>query len=491
MMNTGVSKMYACLYDECQCMNETNTINNEISIICMVQNTTRPLDTLHLRTSQPSLNIKTFQFYNYNLKSLPENLFANLSIEYLVLDLKEIELLKETSFSSIKLLTRLIIYHLNKFEQNFLANDIAKNLTSLSIELSGLTSLDNIGKDVRTCHNLKQLILSHNRLTSFASSKILAEMKSIETLKLNNNQIDTISFDIETESLKHLILSSNSISFIDEKTFKNVKNLILLDLFENKIKSIEPTTLLHVKNLLYLYLGNNYLMKLPNINSLSRLKQLDMRNQHGFLMSLSNDTFKFKIKTKNQISVYLDEYFIKQNLAHDWYLNANRPMELETTSFDLTLKTLESLFRTYLRKVERLNGEPSDNNNRNYIIYRLFSHQTTSIFDINYFANNYRIDYDFKVEKRNASIQDKLDCIITDFKGVAVNKTRLSCISKPSKDLTVSPVKSHGLKKVSLRNVSKFSKLKIEHLNFVPKSSSENLNFHKIFIAICILGIFV
>ena len=487
---SSVPRTFECLYDECQCMNETSTTNNQISIICLAQNSTG-IPSEQIDTNLQSLNIKTFQFYNYNLKALPYNLFANLTIEYLALDLKEVDLLEEKSFNSIKLLTHLAIYHLNRFENKFLSNHVANNLTSLSIELSDLASLDLIGKDISSCRNLNQLILSHNRLTDFVSSKILAEMKYIETLKLNNNQLENILFDIEMQSLKHLVLSSNKIRFIDDQTFKNVQNLVLLDLFENEIKAIEPHAFSHVKSLLYLYLGNNYLMKLPYVKCLVRLKQFDIKNQHGFLMGISNETFQFETRNKNQLNVYLDEHFLKQNLTYNWYFNANRPIQFEAFDFDLNLKHLEVLFRSYLRKDERFRSEPNDKSNKNYIIYRLLSQQTSSVFEINYFANNYQVDYEFQIENRMFSIRDQLDCLLTDFKGELAKKTRIFCTKRSNYNTSVW-IKPQSSKNMSERNVSKNFKSKKQNLNFIPKSSARslNLNLQNIFAIISIVKIF-
>ena len=486
----SVSKTFNCLYDECQCLNETNTFKNEISVICLSTNTKQASAT-QPDTNLQNVNIKTFQFYNYNLKSLPENLFANLTIEYLALDLKEVELLENNSLSSIKILTNLAIYHLNKFENDFLANNVANNLISLSIELSDLVSLDLIGNDISLCRNLNQLILSHNRLTSFVSGKILSDMKHIETLKLNNNQIETILFDIEIQSLKHLILSSNKIKFIDEKMFKNLKNLILIDLFENEIKSIEPHAFIHARSLLYLYLGNNYMMRLPSFECISRLKQLDIRNQHGFLMSISNSTFKFEITNNNQLNVYLDEYFMNHNITYDLYIKANRPIVFETFSFDLTLKNLETLFRSHLRKAKLPQIGQSNRNNKNYIIYRLLSQQTSSVFDINYFANNYLIDYDFQVENRVFLNRDRHECINTQYKGETIEKTLLFCENTMNSNASVT-IKSQLSKAISKKNVSKNLKLKLENLNFMPNSSAkeQNLKLQKILVAISFLASF-
>ena len=459
----ALSQKFECLYDECYCINEMNAGLNEteISIVCLAQNVDQTLSTKRPSMPTKSVRIKTFQIYNYNLKSLPANLFANMSIEYLAMDLKGVQLLEESSFANINSLTHLAMYHLNAFEARFLADHVIDNLVSLSIELSELATLDSLEKDLISCKNLNQLILSHNKLTSF-DSKLLAQMEHLETLKLNNNLLESVTFDVEMPALKHLILSSNKLKYLQEHTFKNLKNLILLDLFENELKSIEANAFVNAKSLFYLYLGNNYLSTLPNVTVASRLKQLDLRNQHGILMRSECDMFSFVSENNNQLTVYLDQFYVEQNVAYEWLLHANRPIVIETTSFDLSLKNLEMLFRNYLRKVENFSGESSYNMNKNYLIYRLLSQQTVSLFDLNYFTSTYQIDYAFNVTNTIYDTHEHLVCNLTEYIGdFNISKTRLFCVNKLKSAVPAEFIR--------LKSLSQTLKLKSEKKDIVDK----------------------
>lgn len=129
-----------CFFEECYCITEKTdaNINNEISIACLAQRINSNFST-KTSLSPKFFRIKSFQIYNYNSNHLPPQLFYDMNIDYLVIDLNFIKYLKLDTFEGIYSLNNLVLYHLNGFEQNFLSENL-KKLKFLSIELSGLTN---------------------------------------------------------------------------------------------------------------------------------------------------------------------------------------------------------------------------------------------------------------------------------------------------------------------------------------------------------------
>ena len=85
--------------------------------------------------------------------------------------------------------------------------------------------------------------------------------------------------------LQHLYLKKNLIMFINERHFKNLKNLIILDLSSNKIQNIHPSALNMLQKVSDLYLSQNSLNQIPE-NLFREMKSLKR------LMLFSND-FKY------------------------------------------------------------------------------------------------------------------------------------------------------------------------------------------------------
>jgi hypothetical protein len=129
-----------CFYDECYCITEKNDayVNNEISVACLAQKINSNFST-KTSLSPKYYRIRSFQIYNYNLNYLPSQIFYDMNIDYLVIDLNYIKYLKIDTFNGIYSLNNLVLYHLNGFEQNFISEHL-RGLKFLSIELSGLTN---------------------------------------------------------------------------------------------------------------------------------------------------------------------------------------------------------------------------------------------------------------------------------------------------------------------------------------------------------------
>jgi Leucine-rich repeat (LRR) protein len=145
---------------------------------------------------------------------------------------------------------------------------------------------------------LEEIDISKNELHSIDDAE-LAELKSLRTLRLSENFIGknggggggknesiekllkhsipayslflflSLAVDIAPDAfcslaqLQHLFLKKNFITHISEKHFRNLKNLIILDLSANKIQTIHPYAFHSLTKVSELYLSQNSLSQIP------------------------------------------------------------------------------------------------------------------------------------------------------------------------------------------------------------------------------------
>lgn len=95
--------------------------------------------------------------------------------------------------------------------------------------------IEQIPEDIFTLNQLRELLLSNNRI-SYINSSGLAKLPNLEVLDLNNNQITEIPKDIGTlQSLTKLYLRNNRISYINPNDLAQLPNLRVLDLSRNPL----------------------------------------------------------------------------------------------------------------------------------------------------------------------------------------------------------------------------------------------------------------
>ena len=187
-----------------------------------------------------------------NIQILPQNTFVNCKkLEKLILVKNEIAEVHEEVFAGLS-------------EMKFL--DLSLNLISI---LTPETFAD--------LNKLESLVLSHNKLTNM---DFLSSFGSLQTLKMNQNQIATLNFNVlATHSMLHeLHLKSNEISNIIPANDVTLKRLSYLDLEGNKLEALDLSGIA-TEALEYLDISGNQI-KLIHVN-MTRLQKLKTVHAKG------------------------------------------------------------------------------------------------------------------------------------------------------------------------------------------------------------------
>ena len=137
-----------------------------------------------------------------------------------------------------------------------------QNLTTLE-PLEGLTELTSLN-------------LSSNKLTleDEKSQNILASMKKLEFLYVNNNQITNLSCISDLKNLKRLYANGNSNTFKMKDIESLVSNLIALAVSQTTLNTISEC---EVNNITMLYIYYSDIRQLPDLSKFTELKFLDVR----------------------------------------------------------------------------------------------------------------------------------------------------------------------------------------------------------------------
>jgi internalin A len=108
--------------------------------------------------------------------------------------------------------------------------------------------------------NTKELILSHNQLTTLPES--IGNLVNLQYLNLCYNQLTILQEPIDNlVNLKELYLDHNKLTTLPE-LIGNLVNLTYLSLGYNQLTAL-PESISRLVNLKYLYLNNNRLTTLP------------------------------------------------------------------------------------------------------------------------------------------------------------------------------------------------------------------------------------
>lgn len=366
-----------CPFSGCRCIN--NPLGDDISIDCI---STSINSDFPKRTNNSliykNISITFLIFYGFEIDVLPNNTFFNLSIKHLHLISTNLRRLDANTFNGTLYLEELVIYGakieviekdtfepvkntLRKLDFSNCSLD-TKRMDQISPQLKSLTHLKflflaennlrelkyrwfaalemlkelNLAKcrietmppDVFKSNKLLRVIdLSDNQIETFPSvfTKSYSYRFSLQVLKLSGNFLRVLKSFSDLEELLELDLSNNLIEEIEFHTFQRLINLEHLKLDSNKIRFIENDAFTANTHLRGLFLNNNYLAALPNIQNLIELTTLNVENQNGKLISLSDYSFDtgLFVKSHNNLVVYLRSNAIK-NFGHKVFCIRNQ-----------------------------------------------------------------------------------------------------------------------------------------------------------------------
>lgn len=134
-----------------------------------------------------------------------------------------------------------------------------------------------IKQNLRT---LKHLILSTNQISALDNAAIFINLDSLEILDLSYNDIETINGDVlqPLKNLKKFVLGNNKLKVIPDNLFRNMPRLITIHLLGNQISDVPvnafrgtPLKNLNLSSNKITYLTDNFCLEIQN--SGGRLKK--------------------------------------------------------------------------------------------------------------------------------------------------------------------------------------------------------------------------
>ncbi|XP_038127947.1 extracellular matrix protein 2 isoform X3 [Cyprinodon tularosa] len=136
-------------------------------------------------------------------------------------------------------------------------------LKSLSLEGNNISSIP--AEAFNGIPNLEWINLKKNKLTSAGiNPKAFTGLKMLRRLYLDENLLDVVPPDLPP-TLQELKINDNQLRGIDENVFRDLKNLVILELEGNLLSegNVRPRAFAPLTQLFYLRLGRNYFRTIP------------------------------------------------------------------------------------------------------------------------------------------------------------------------------------------------------------------------------------
>jgi Leucine-rich repeat (LRR) protein len=168
------------------------------------------------------------------------------------------------------------------------------NLTTLSLQQTNLSHFEGLNPAVEVL-KLSGNHVSQVNLSNFSSIYFLDLSRNDITRVVSCQKCDSANGLVLTQSdiLKSLNISVNSIATIENDAFNNLTSLMVLDLSRNNITSLNPAVFKNLMDLHYLNLSHNSIKEFQygTFNHLKRLETLDISNNQ--LTDLHQYTFTY------------------------------------------------------------------------------------------------------------------------------------------------------------------------------------------------------
>jgi len=140
----------------------------------------------------------------------------------------------------------------------------------------------------------REFKLQSSKLTGLAAESLSPFSSFLTTLDMSGNLLSSVPVAVATlTSLRHLDLSGNKITAVNEEILKNLTSLAYLSLSDNLLYQAEELSLSHLRpSLTTLLLSNNGFSRFPNTfqQSFDVLRQLDLSNNRLVIIPTSFQT---------------------------------------------------------------------------------------------------------------------------------------------------------------------------------------------------------
>ncbi|CAF1020548.1 unnamed protein product [Brachionus calyciflorus] len=332
----------------------------------------------------------SLQLARNKLKSVISHNFKGLeSLLNLDLSQNEIEFI-ELNVSS------LIYLSLEGNKIKFFDSKLLVNLESINLSDNFLSELF----DLVNFQSLKEIFLTKNRIKNL--TYYLELFYNHSKIYLSNNLLENLPIFPKFENLNEIYLSKNKLSIIEKETFKNLKDLEILDLYGNMIFLIDPLAFSMNRKLRTLNLADNNLNKIPKLNKLENLEFFYLTNQSSLIELFDYD---FNLSTNKNLRIYLSKnqfkyihskaFCSKENVDLDLYLdNVNLLHHCMLNQFNgknVNVTTLEkaNCFITKIAEIKSINlNEKSNCDNFDFVV------DCDRLTNLKYDCNSGILDYE-------------------------------------------------------------------------------------------------
>lgn len=347
LMNNRIHAIFDSLFQIKLSLDELNLNNNEI------------------RSLLP-LSFKNFNFINRTfltgnpIEIINEDAFRNTQIKELYMDNCEINVINPKSFEGLDNTLQILDLSFNNistFPQSALK--ILNKLKSLNIAENRIKHFPNDAfQNIKK--NLQHLDVSGKYMEeiSFITLSSMDKMRKLSLNRIPGNILNKDTFKIFSHTFEQLNLKRNGISSIENNAFHNLPGLRSLDLSFNSISYIHPMAFKDISySLEKLYLHQAFsLSKLVSepFKELSELLELDLSANN--IVFIPTDTFAYLKKLK---FLNLNHNFLTDISPDHFQYNNNLFLEVLKISFN-NIKSIKQHTFTNLRNLRYL--ELTDNN---------------------------------------------------------------------------------------------------------------------------------
>ncbi|XP_076328160.1 protein toll-like isoform X2 [Tachypleus tridentatus] len=278
--------------------------------------------------------------------------------------------------------------YISKSNISHIPSSLFANLTIQKIILRHV-DVETVDPDAfETIQGLYELKLNYGKIKSIPIAISNVGMR-LRSLWMEHGKIKEIRFEFQNFTILELLdLKANKIVSIHKDAFISFKNLRKLDLSQNAIKVLEPGTFREMHQLQQLFLGNSSLVcgdglldnmvdiekvilvnnNLTNIDKLTSTKLFHVKElflSNNPLQSLRKDTFEDKYVSLTWLRLDHTELrsvhkntFQKMLFLHNLDISHNHIEEFDKTTFDNLPLVNINLYRNQLTTINGLSNMP-------------------------------------------------------------------------------------------------------------------------------------